>query len=201
VRAWGEGSGGEGTPALGRRGRLWFRHRVRALFLPMFEADAQDAALTSRIVDWYTERAERYAVWVTAETYLGPRFAWGHWTVLESEVRADLEVARYQCGREVAQARDTDRFPTLEAWLTAEARGELEAGSIEEPPARHLVEPAALNRYVAVRARILKSRPRECTECGAEFQPKSTTARRCATCCESEAGRGANARRRGRTRG
>jgi hypothetical protein len=85
---------------------------------------------------------------------------------------------------ESARQRDAERFPTLEAWLAAESRGELEDPGVEEPTARHLVNPGALHRYVTQRARIQKSRPRSCVGCGAAFQPQSTTARRCLSCVE-----------------
>jgi hypothetical protein len=80
--------------------------------------------------------------------------------------------------------RDGARFPTLEAWLAAESRGELEETGIEEPSARHLVDRDKLSRYVAQRARIQKSRARPCLDCGTDFQPQSTTARRCSACAE-----------------
>ena len=80
--------------------------------------------------------------------------------------------------------RDGARFPTLDAWLVAELRGELEDPGIAEPTARHLVDLDKLSRFAVQHARIQKSRSRLCVDCGAEFQPQSTTARRCLACVE-----------------
>jgi hypothetical protein len=108
------------------------------------------------IVSWYVHRAEAYARWVPAETYAGPGFAAGAWVILKEEVIGDFEIARYQS----ALARDRQRFPSLEAWLAAEARGEVEPAGVTEPEVRDFMSRKALSRYIDVRTRVLKFRPR-----------------------------------------
>ncbi len=170
-----------GDPPIGRAVRRWFRRRVAYHLRVTFGRDqlGDNDEHDSAILDWFEERAGRFVYWVPAEVYHGPRFDSGKWVLFAEDAVNAFEGAR--C--ETAAARQNTLYPTLEAWLAAESRGDAPAAVAVEPPARCLIPDWALHAFVEQRKRILTANPRECVDCGAEFRPRTAAVTRCPECC------------------
>jgi hypothetical protein len=80
-------------PRFGRRGRAWFRRRIRrwaetVLTQAGGEGEARDLA-ADRVADFFTARCEDYVEWRDEETFRGARFADGTWVILWRKVEQD----------------------------------------------------------------------------------------------------------------
>lgn len=79
------------------------------------------AVPVEHVLEWCIDNFERFTNWVPVEEYAGPGFADGHWKIDRERLFGALVSAEYQ----LARNWDAERFPTLDAWLRAEAAGEV----------------------------------------------------------------------------
>ena len=165
-------------PQFGAGGRAWFR----AWSLSRKGVTALPPDLRGRVVDLLTARAESLVSWIPADVYRGPGFSNGEW-----QVNAIAWTAALNDCQKIAT---TERFPTLDAWLQADAAGTLAhkgatGGQAQLPRAlRDTLIVAAWGRR--------KAWPKRCRSCGESFSPDRRNAKNCPTCrAQSRAVKGA----------
>lgn len=122
------------------RTALWMRRALVAWFgndvQPEGAPDVRDIIRVARVdaglavddlVAHFAGQPERFVKWVPVGEYAGADYASGGWRLDYLAVMCELvtHVSRTQQAR--ALAHDAERFPTLDAWLGAEAKGLLRA--------------------------------------------------------------------------
>lgn len=168
-------------PRLGRRGRAWFRCRVRAAIRDLArkrEDAVQFRGLIPSLVEWYAEELYRYLHWEPYDTYRGPWYPTGLWVLNGSAVERDLSVGLRACQR----AAEAKAHPTLDAWLAALHAGALRAPVPSEPSAwRYLTTYEASERLDKTQRHLATWWPKLCA-CGQSFSGPSRSTKRCPDC-------------------
>lgn len=187
------------APKFGRKARAWLRRQIdRRLRTVKAEwGNAPFAAVVDWYLDWDNEDTPGpyYVTWKDEDEFRGGRFSSGAWVVLWDTVLDDLPRAIRNAERDAHMVRDSERFPSLDAWLAADMRGELKYGGavggmiLVPDDVRERVKEVAQRR-----ARL--GAPRQC-RCGATFKPDRRNATNCDECraknrAEKEAKRGRN---------
>jgi len=184
------------TPHLGARGLAWAERRIAVVVAQLIAKEKDASAVEfhqAELVAWFVERIPSYVCWLDDKEYHGKRWGCGGWQVVLSRhdlltALRDLEAA---AERRLRQA-EAARYPTLDAWLGAEVRGDLAAPAAEEPDAYDLLRnrqqqqhTAASERWLDTRHRLERRWPRTCRTCGGEFTWEQTAQYRvrCAACC------------------
>lgn len=144
---------------------------ARETVLARFMLDPESIAV--RIPEMVYRRREPAFVWQLNTAAVGARLQEFIWNELDA----------------IDRGKDAERFPTLDAWLKAEAGGQLSAGAPEEWHAEDLLEPAAAAAFSRLRQARTRRWPRLC-QCGAEFtgEMRSKTVR-CEACLPAPATR------------
>ncbi len=155
-------------PQFGDGGRAWFR----AWSLSRKGVTALPPDLRGRVVDLLTARAESLVSWIPADVYRGPGFSNGEWQVNAAAWTAALN--------DCQKIATTERFPTLDAWLQADAAGTLECGGARGGSAK-LPRAVVLSLAEAQWARG-RHWPKCCRSCGQSFRPDRRTEKNCPTC-------------------
>jgi hypothetical protein len=136
-----------------------------------------DPAVLEAVADALLPRRTQFVQWVDDPWYdpdVGPEGRWViDWRALDKQKLWDLA---YDCAVRVRVAREAERFPTLDDWLTALARGDVATGTglgdelpdaLREPHANHLLPGADLFHAARERERTW---PRLCKVCRREFR-------------------------------
>lgn len=172
-------------PKFGKKAEAWLRRQLLAKLgetrAPWGDVSVED------VVEWYLQwgtggsPVPYYVEWKDDDEFRGHGYANGGWIVDWDLVSRDLPEAIREVERRSASA-EAERHPTLDAWLLAEARGELkyrgDLGGMQFIPAevRARVEAAAQERE--------RRRPAICG-CGASFPRDRRNARKCPKCREA----------------
>lgn len=131
-----------GRPRFGRRGAAWFRE-VLARDLQSRVIEAKQATVTEDALpfalDLYAAEARRFVGWQADTAYFGPMYETGRYIVNWDAVLQAWDAMRAQAIDAAASASDMARFPTLDAWLEADRRGELQCQGAAEPNTRQLL--------------------------------------------------------------
>ena len=186
------------SPHLGARGRAWAERRIPTVVRLViaeekFEQWKNDFLChEADLIAWFVDHVDGYVRWFDDPEYRGSRWSHGKWLVILSRydlinVLAEIEDAE---GRRLRR-EEAARYPTLDAWLRAEAQGELEAPPVEDPHyAATLLhrgggDTEATHRFVETKQRLQDRWPRACRTCGGQFTWKETRRKavRCAACC------------------
>jgi hypothetical protein len=169
--------------AITKRTQRWFAESVEV-------AMAGIGALTeyqrAALVRWFAADVARYVRWQPHPTFTPRQLDTGafviEWPLVHGDLAHGISESRADAAREALRDEAT-QFPTLDAWLMAEARGELVAvrlqgGSAGLPEAQR----AALAQSAAARQRRWFA---TCRVCGDTFRPSRRDAQRCPSCCAS----------------
>ncbi len=185
------------VPRFGGKARRWYRRLLfhsaigwlRDRRLP--ETDASQEIL-GRMVHAVAEGWKPQVTWKDFDEFRGRNHASGEWRLDEKRL-AELWPEVFAAAM---AAQEASRYPTLDAWLDAEARGELKAPATEEPWAHNLLRngsstPTAASRRWADTFNRLDDRwPRACRACGGEFTWEQTKRNRvrCPACLRARRG-------------
>ena len=159
------------TPHLGARGLAWAERRIAVVVAQLIAKEKDASAVEfhqAELVAWFVERIPSYVCWLDDKEYHGKRWGCGGWQVVLSRhdlltALRDLESA---AERRLRQA-EAARYPTLDAWLVAEVRGQLEAPAPQELYAGRFLrngthDTAASDRWLDTRNRLWLRWPRVC---------------------------------------
>jgi len=177
------------VPRFGAAGRRWLRRRLywsAVVWLQGRRLDPENEAsqeILASMVRSVAEDWEELITWKDYEQFRGNGFASGEW-----EIDKEAVAARWPAAFATAvAAEEATRYPTLDAWLDAEVRGELEAPAAEEPIAWKVLgnKTAASDRWLETRNRLEDRWPRVCRTCGGQFTWEETARNRvrCEACC------------------
>lgn len=167
---------GDDAPAFDDAGRAWFRawcerRRGVAELAP---------TIRGHVLDLLCARAHALVYWLPSDEYRGPDYTNGAWRINEEAWFAALTTCKGLALDAWRLADDAERFPTLDAWLRAEADGLLEH---QGATSGRSGLPAEVRKRLSVAARKRRlSWPKRCRSCGESFRPDRSTAKSCPAC-------------------
>lgn len=170
------------TPRLGARGLHWFR-RCLASRLQLPNANSHGlrppvpAQTLPPLLDWYTDRWQRYVHWEDVIEYRGPRFPVGAWHIDWELVESDLTRALW-----AVQHAGTEPAEDVVAALLASLDRSGHDPDVQEPRTLDLLSRGQRARYDAARRRLRARWPRTCESCRCEFRGPRADSRQCRRC-------------------
>lgn len=176
-------------PRIGRDVRAWFGRRLDVILNR--PAPWGDVTIEEVVSMYYMDKAgsggpECFLDWEDSDEYRGKGWSNGFWAVDVKTVLAELPYAIHYVRRAKARALDAQRFPTLDEWLDAEARGNL-ADKWGAPGAEPITTLALIASDADAGAPPeTDPRTERCRKCKQIFTPQSRRQCVCISCLAAE---------------
>jgi hypothetical protein len=161
-----------------RRRSRWFRACITPIIARALSG--VQPWVQERLIDWLTDHQDDYLRWVPEEFYRGSGYSCGGWCLVgEKQLLEGAQRALTEIARQV----ERDRYPTLDTFLAALARGEdhLPAAPAE-PGAVYLVDDLQAFRAAQRRRKL---RNHHCRGCGGPLPPTDLKLKWCDRCYEA----------------